>query len=195
MKGKFLLSVVALLLCVSFSGRNVAAQVAKPAAADVVTFDRYEIYGNFAYSGANQVQSSSALLGVNVGAQAKLKKWFGANVDFGDYFASASSNGLVKPNMTTFLAGPEVYIPADNLTGFFHVLFGGAHTGNAGVQPDISFAYAVGGGFEYALNKRFSARIAGDGIVSSFVQESPGQGFSPHARVNPRATIGVSYRF
>jgi len=194
-KGKFLLFVVALLLCVSFSGLEAAAQVAKPPAVDAVAFDRYEVYGAFAYSGANQVKSSSALLGVNVGVQAKLKKWFGANVDFGDYFASASSNGLVKPTMTTFLAGPEVYIPADNLTGFFHVLFGGAHTGNAGVQPDISFAYAVGGGFEYAINKHLSGRIAGDGIVSSFVQESPGQGFSPHARVNPRATIGVSYRF
>ena len=195
MKGKFLLSVVALLLCVSFPGLEAAAQVAKPPAADVVTFSRYEVYGAFAYSGANQVKSSSALLGVNVGAQAKLKKWFGANVDFGDYFASATSNGLVKPTMTTFLAGPEVYIPADNLTGFFHVLFGGAHTGNAGEKPDIAFAYAVGGGFEYALNKRFSARIAGDGIVSSFVQDPTNQGLSPHSRVNPRATIGVAYRF
>jgi opacity protein-like surface antigen len=194
-KGKFLLSVVALLLSASFSGRDAAAQVAKPAAADVTAFDRYEVYGAFAYSGANQVKSSSALLGFNIGAQAKLKKWFGANVDFGDYLASATSNGLVKPTMTTFLAGPEVYIPADNLTGFFHVLFGGAHTGNAGEKPDISFAYAVGGGFEYAFSKHLSGRMSGDGIVSSFVQDPTDQGLSPHSRVNPRATIGIGYRF
>jgi len=190
-KGKFLLSVAVFAFSASFAG----AQVAKPAAADATTFDRYEVYGAFAYSGANQVQSSSALVGVNIGAQAKLKKWFGGNVDFGDYFASISSNGLVKPTVTTFLAGPEVYVPADNLTGFFHVLFGGAHTGNAGEKPNISFAYAIGGGFEYAFSKKLAARISGDGIVSSFVQDPTNQGFSPHARVNPRATVGVAYRF
>src|ERR1700761_7374883 len=107
-----------------------AAQVAKPAATDAkYDFSRYEAYGAFAYSGADQVKSSSALLGVNVGVQAKLKRWFGANADFGDYFAQASSNGLVKPTVTTFMAGPEFYIPADNITGFLHVLFGGQHTG------------------------------------------------------------------
>jgi hypothetical protein len=53
----------------------------------------------------------------------------------------------------------------------------------------------VGGGFEYAFSKKLAARISGDGIVSSFVQDPTNQGFSPHARVNPRATIGVAYRF
>jgi hypothetical protein len=192
-KGKFLLSVVAVLLPVLFICEGVSAQVAKPAAADsAVAFSRYQVYAAFAYSGANQVKSSSALLGADVGVQAKLKRWFGANVDFGDY---TGSSGMVKPTVTTFLAGPEFYVSADNLTGFFHVLFGGAHTGNAGEKPDVSFAYAVGGGFEYAVSKRLSARVAGDGIVSSFVEDPTNQGFSPHARVNPRATVGVSYRF
>lgn len=193
MKGKFLLFVVAILLSASAASQVAAAQVAKPAAAETpATFYRYEGYVNFAYTGANQVKSSSALLGVNIGVQAKLRKWFGANVDFGDY---GGSTGLVKPNMTTFLAGPEFYIPSDKLTGFAHALFGGAHTGNAGQKPDVSFAYAIGGGFEYSITPRISARIAGDGIVSSFVFDPENQGFSPHARVNPRATIGVSYRF
>ena len=190
-KGKFLLSVLGVLLPVSM-----AAQVAKPVATDSkVDFSRYEAYAAFAYSGADQVKSASALLGVNVGVQAKLKRWFGANADFGDYFAQATANGLVKPTVTTLMAGPEFYIPADNITGFLHVLFGGEHTGNVGAKPDIAFAYAVGGGFDYALNKRFAIRLAGDGIRASTVLDPLNQGLSPHPHTNPRATIGVSYKF
>ncbi len=188
MKGKFLLSVVALLLPVSMMG-----QTAKPAAAP--DFSRYEAFGGFAYSSANQVKGSSALLGFNAGANAKLKKWFGGTVDFGDYLKTATSTTHASPTVTTFLAGPEVYIPADNLTGFFHVMFGGAHTGNVGAKPDISFAYAVGGGFEYNVSKRWAVRASGDGIVSSFVLDPTNEGFSPHSRVNPRATFGAAYHF
>ncbi len=188
MKGKFLLSVFALLL-----PAGLMAQVAKPAAANAAPdFQRYEVFGGFAYSGANQVKGSSALLGFSVGADAKLKKWFGGTVDFGEY---QSSTGVAKPVVTTLLAGPEVYIPADNLTGFFHVMFGGAHTGNVGAKPNIAFAYAVGGGFTYAVSKHWAVRASGDGIVSSFVLDPTNQGYSPHPHVNPRATFGAAYRF
>lgn len=188
MKGKFLLSFFAMVLPVS-----VVAQVAKPTAAvDPNAFQRYEVFAGAAYSGANQVKGSSALIGANVGVDAKLKRWFGGSADFGYY---TGSSGVAKPTVTTLLAGPEVYIPADNLTGFFHVLFGGAHTAGVGAKPDISFAYAVGGGFTYALSPRLAVRVAGDGIVSSFVLDPTNQGFSPHSHVNPRATLGVAYRF
>jgi hypothetical protein len=187
-KGKFLLSVFALVLPVSL-----AAQVAKPvAAADANTFQRYEVFAGAAYSSANQVKGSSALVGANVGVDAKLKKWFGGTADFGYY---TGSHGVATPTVTTFMAGPEFYIPADNLTGFVHVLFGGAHTAGVGAKPDISFAYAVGGGFSYAVSPRFAVRVAGDGIVSSFVLDPLNQGFSPHSRLNARATLGVAYRF
>ena len=188
MKGKFWLSVVALLVPVSLAG-----QVAAPASADsAVDFQRYEAYGTAAYSSANQAKGSSALIGVDVGADAKLRKWFGGAVDFGYY---GFSSGHVSPTVTTFLLGPEVYIPADNLTGFFHVLVGGAHTGGIGARPDVSFATAVGGGFEYARSKHWAIRISGDGIFSSFVEDPDNLGYSPHLRVNARATGGVGYHF
>ncbi len=189
MKGAFLLSVFALILPVS-----VAAQVvAKPTNADAVApLQRYEVYGGAAYSSANQVKGSSALIGYNVGADAKLKKWFGGAVDFGSY---GSSSGVAKPTVTTVLAGPEFYIPSDNLTGFLHVLFGGAHTGNVGATPNISFAYAIGGGFTYAVAKHWAVRVSGDGIASSFVLDPNKQGYSAHTHVNARATGGVAYRF
>ena len=191
MKGKFLLSVFAFVLPMSLAG-----QVAKPAAADAApAFNRYEVFAGVDYIGANQVKSSSALIGGNGGVSAKLVKWFGGTVDFGDYPASATSNGLVKPTVTTFMAGPEFYIPADNITGFFHVLMGGEHTGNVGSTPNIAFAYAVGGGFEYAVKKHWAVRISGDGVISSSVLDPDNQGFSPHRHVNARASAGVAYRF
>jgi len=189
-KGKFLLSVFAFLLPVALSG-----QVAKPAADDTVNaFSKYEIFAGVDYSGANQVLGASALIGGNVGAEIKLKKWFGGTVDFGDYGINATSTAHASPTITTVLAGPEFYIPADKLTGFLHVLIGGAHTGGVDAQPDISFAYAVGGGFEYVLTKRLSLRISGDDIVSSFIAPAtPGDSAHPHS--NARASAGVAYRF
>jgi opacity protein-like surface antigen len=191
-KGKFLLFVFALLLPVSLVG-----QVARPTtSADAVSaFQRYEVFGGYAYSSANQVKGSSALSGFNVGASAKLKPWFGGVVDFGEYRFGSSSSLSTIPNVTTVLAGPEFYLPADRLTGFLHVMLGGAHTGNAGAIPDVSFAYAVGGGASYKLNTHWDFRISGDGISSSFVQAPSNAGFTPHARWNPRATVGVGYRF
>lgn len=191
MKGKFLLSAFALLAPMSL-----VAQVTKPTTNDApAPFYRYEAFAGVDYMGANQVKSSSALIGGNGGVSAKLRKWFGATVDFGDYPTSATSHGLVKPTVTTFMAGPEFYIPADNLTGFFHVLMGGEHTGNANVKPDVSFAYGFGGGFEYMLKSRWALRISGDAILSASVQDQNDSGFSPHTKSDARASAGVAYHF
>jgi len=190
-KGKFLPFVFASLLPMSLAG-----QVVKPASTDTqVEFDRYEVFAGVDYSSANQVKSSSALIGGNVGVSAKLKKWFGGSADFGDYGVAATSNGLVKPTVTTFLIGPEFYIPSDSITGFLHVLVGGAHTGGVGARPDISFATAFGGGFEYKFSRHWAARVSGDSILSSFVLDPDNQGFSAHLRANARASGGVAYHF
>lgn len=192
MKGSFLLAAFALILPVS-----AAAQVAKPVATDVPDkLLRYEVFAGADYSGDNQVKSASALIGFNVGASAKLVKWFGGTVDFGDYLAQATNKGLVKPTITTFLAGPEFYIPADNLTGFVHVLMGGAHTGGVTGTPDVSFAFGGGGGFEYAFSKNLALRVEGDVIRSNFQMETEGEtNFSPHPHANARASAGVAWHF
>lgn len=191
MKCKFLLSIAAVLIPMSLPA-VLSAQVASIPADAIPTLERYEVYAGFAYSGANQVKGSSALYGFNIGGEAKLKKWFGANVDFGQY---QSSTGVAKPTVTTFLAGPEFYIPSGNLTGIGHVLFGGSHTGNVGATPDIAFTYAVGGGFEYKVGRRFSVRVTGDDILAATVIDPTNQGYSQHTHANPRASFGIAYRF
>lgn len=192
MKGKFWLSLVAMALPVALGGQTVLAQVVKPVADTAPALQRYEVYAGAAYSSANQVKGSSALVGFNIGADAKLKKWFGGVVDYGYY---SGSSGVAKPTVTTFLAGPEFSIPSDSLTGFFHVMFGGAHTNYPGEVPDVSFAYAVGGGFSYKVKEHWAVRLSGDAIISSFVLDPNKQGFSPHARSNGRAVAGLAYRF
>ena len=179
-----------------FLPMTLLGQVAKPTTDAPPPLSKYEVFAGVDYSSANQVKGSSPLIGFNVGASAKLIKWFGGTVDFGDYLTNATSTTHAYPNQTTFLAGPEFYIPADSLTGFVHVLLGGAHTGGiTGGKPDVSFAYGVGGGFEYAFNKKLSLRISGDDIVSSYVEDPNNLGFSPHSRANARATAGIGYHF
>jgi hypothetical protein len=187
-KGKFFLSVLALFLPVSLS-----AQVTTPTAADTSSaLSRYEVFADADYMGANQVQSSSALIGFDVGGSAKLAKWFGGTVDFGQY---SYGHGLAKPTTDTFLAGPEFYIPSESLTGFFHVLFGGEHTGNASIKPDVSYAYAFGGGVEWAFKKHLSLRLAGDAILSATTQDINNLSYSPHTHSDARASGGIAYHF
>lgn len=191
MKGKFLLSALAFCLPISLAG-----QVTRPATTDTQPeFYRYEVFAGVDYSSANQVLGSSALIGGNVGASAKLKKWFGGVADFGQYGTAATSHSHANPTVTNFLAGPEFYISAEPITGFLHVLMGGAHTGGVGAKPDVSFAYGFGGGFEYTISRHWAVRVSGDDILSSFVQDPDNLGYSPHTRANARASGGVSYRF
>jgi hypothetical protein len=188
-KGKFFLSVLALFLPVSL-----AAQVKPTTPADTSSgLSRYEIFAGADYISANQVKSSSALIGFNAGGSAKLAKWFGGVVDFGDY--PASHGALVAPTVTTFLAGPEFYIPSGSLTGFVHVMFGGEHTSNASVKPDVAYAYAFGGGVEWAFAKKLSLRLSGDAILAATVQDQDNLGYSPHTRTNGRASAGIAYHF
>jgi hypothetical protein len=184
-KGKFLLFAIAMSLPLC-----ALAQDSKPAAAPA--FQRYDIFAGGDYSSANQVKGSSALKGFNVGGDAKLKPWFGVTADYGQYMDSTT---LVKPTMTTFLAGPSVYLPSEKLIGSFHVMFGGAHTANVSAVPDVSFAVAIGGGFEYAVHRNWYLHVSGDGILSSFVLDPNHLSYSPNLRVNPRASLGIAYHF
>ncbi len=152
----------------------------------------FDLFGGVAYSSANQVKSASSLIGGAVALDGKVKPWFGGTVDFGYY---GYGYGLVKPTMYTMLAGPSVFLNQDKFEGFFHVLFGLAHTGGVGATPNLAFAYAIGGGMQYDIRKKLAVRLSGDGIFSAFAIDPNHLGYSQNMRVNPRATIGVAYHF
>jgi hypothetical protein len=87
------------------------------------------------------------------------------------------------------------------LDGFFRVLIGGVHTGGERATPKVSFAGGVGVGMDYKLTKRFSLRVSGDDIASSFAANanspicSSGGDCSAHMNRNSRAALGVVYKF
>jgi len=81
----------------------------------------------------------------------------------------------------TFLFGPNIALRGERFTPFAHALFGAAHTSESvsldGVSfpvlppplpsisvglSDTSFAFALGGGVDVGLSRRFAWRIGGD---------------------------------
>ncbi len=154
--------------------------------------NHFDLSGSFAFSSANQVKSSSSLIGGAVALDLKLKPWFGGTVDGGYY---GMSHGLVHPTMYTMLAGPAFFLNQDRYEVFVHALFGLAHTGNVSATPNLAYAYAIGGGMQYDLTKRIAIRASGDGIFSAFALDPNNLGYSQNMRVNPRATVGVAWHF
>jgi len=202
LKRKLLLSILAMvpaaLMPLALSG-----QVA-PAANSGVT-DRpevsykYAVYAGYAYTSLNQVnQSRYGLQGFNVGVTRDWAKYFGTTAE-GSYFKYATSTGNPgTPSVDTVLFGPVVHAPLfGKYSLFVDVLVGGEHTGGEGMTPKLSFAGGVGGGMEYKVKPRFSLRVGGERIGSSFSlnNNTPGLAYSPHLHWNARATVGVVYRF
>jgi hypothetical protein len=156
-------------------------------------------YAGMGYTSLNQVnQSRYGLVGFNLAYTRDFGRFFGLTADGAYYPGSFRSGNPGNPKVWLMLAGPELHAPLfSNLNGFFRGFLGAAHTGGTGQTPDVSFAGGPGGGLEYALNPRFRIRAAGDYIASSFsvTNNTPQLAYSPHLRWNPRASVGVIYRF
>jgi hypothetical protein len=159
----------------------------------------YRVYAGFAYTSLNQVnQSRYGLIGVDIQASRQWGRYFSLVAD-GAYFPTSYSTGNPgTPTVDMLLGGPELHAPLyGKVSGFFHGLLGGEHTGGEGMTPRVSFAGGLGAGLEYVMSPRMAIRAGGDDILSSFslTNNSTQLGYSPHMRANARATIGIAYRF
>ncbi len=200
MKHLSLVFVASLVLSCAALGQSSSSSQTSPSTSSAAStlpeapkpVEHFDLYLGPAFSSANQVKSSSSLIGVTVALDGKVKPWFGGTVDYGYY---GLGYGLVKPTMTTILGGPAVFLNQDKYEGFFHALFGLAHTGGVGATPNLAFAFAVGGGMQYDIRKNLAIRLAGDGIFSAFAIDPNHLGYSQNMRVNPRATGGIAYHF
>jgi hypothetical protein len=156
-------------------------------------------YAGIGYTSLNQVnQSRYGLTGFNLAYTRDFGRFFGVTVDGAYYPGSFQSGNPGDPKVWLMLAGPELHAPLfSKINGFFRGFLGAAHTGGTGQTPDVSFAGGPGGGLEYVLNPRFRIRASGDYIGSSFsvTNNTPQLAYSPHLRWNPRAGVGVVYRF
>jgi hypothetical protein len=175
----------------------------KAAAEGDETVYKNEVYGGYAYTSLNQVNlSRSGLQGGELSYTRDFGRYFGLTADGAFYkypFANPEvTNSTLTPSVDMVLFGPELHaVLYEKTTGFFHALLGGEHVGGTGQTPNISFAGGVGGGVEYKLLSRISARASGDVILQSFsvTGNSAALGYSPHRSENARATIGVVYHF
>ncbi len=199
-----LLTVLFVLVPAAFLPLAVAGQVSSSggrgsADRDETADYKYEAFVGFGYTSLNQVNlSRSGLMGVNASLTRDWGKYFGVTAD-GEYnkYAYVSGNPG-KPVVDTVLFGPVIHATLyGKYGGFVHVLIGGEHTGGEGQTPNISFAGGFGGGMEYKMTPRFSVRVSGDDIGASFslTNNTAQLGYSPHRTWNPRAAIGVVYRF
>ena len=163
---------------------------------------KYELYAGFAYTSLNQVNLSRyGLWGGKAMVMRDWGKYFGL-MGTVDYYrkpiSSRQPSNPGDPSVYSFLIGPEVHaVIYENVSGLLFAELGGEHTGGESMTPVISFAGGFGGGMSYRLNNRFAIRIVGDRLAGSFSLSgnTPQLGYSTHRTWNPRATIGVVYRF
>jgi hypothetical protein len=92
---------------------------------------------------------------------------FGLVADAGVEHTGTVGNADFGLTLTTLTAGPRFTFPAHRVQIFGQALFGLAHgsgsefpQGNTLVPSANSFAYDLGGAADYAINSRFSFRVA-----------------------------------
>jgi hypothetical protein len=213
LKRKLLLAILAMILAVfmplAATSQIIHARHREAPAEKPVAAHKYEIFAGYGYTSLNQVdQSRYGLQGVNVSVTRDWGRFFGLTADGAYYKYPLHVGGVVNsgnpgdPLVDAFLMGPVLHAPLfGRIDGFFHVLLGGEHTGGENATPDISFAGGYGGGLDYRLIKRFSLRLAGDDIKSSFVANAnssacgTGSNCSAHMHGNSRAEFGFVYKF
>ena len=174
---------------------------AAPAARQAPVY-KYEAYAGFAYTSLDQVNLSRyGLIGGKLSLTRDFGKYFGVR-GTGDYYrqpiSSRSPGNPGDPSVYSFLVGPEIHANLyEKLSGELFGEVGGEHTGGEGMIPDTSFAGGFGGGLTYWLTDRVAIRIDGDRVAGSFSlnNNTPQLGNSTHRTWNPRATIGVVFRF
>ena len=205
MKRTFLISILAvvpaMLLPLAASSQIIPGR--KSAAEVDETVYKNHVYGGYAYTSLNQVNlSRSGLQGGELAITRDFGKYFGVTADGAFYkypFATPEvTNSTLTPSVDMVLFGPELHAELySKVNGFVHLLLGGEHVGGTGQTPNISFAGGGGGGLEYKLTSRISARASGDVILQSFsvTGNSAQLGYSPHETRNARASIGAVYHF
>jgi opacity protein-like surface antigen len=136
------------------------------------------VVGTATRNGAN-------LNGFNVEATYNLQRSFGIVVDFGGAFGTYTytvnaegllSNQPVRTNLYTFLTGPQFYLRRDRYTLFGRGMIGVGKlkqsvfvVGQKFSTADTSFAAGFGGGMDWRLSDKLSARLfQADYILTRF---------------------------
>ena len=85
-----------------------------------------------------------------------------------------------------YLFGPRVSFPVGRIRPFAEALFGVARVHGGEINPDTSFAIAVGGGLDYKIIKPIAWRFQGDYVQTRFFSATQN---------NVRISTGIVLRF
>lgn len=212
LKSKLLFSTLAIIsaafMPLAATSQLIHSRHAEKAPEKPVAAHKYEIFAGYGYTSLNQVyQARYGIQGVNASVTRDWGRFFGLTADAGYYkyalkFGGSSSGNPGSPSVETFLMGPVIHAPLfGRIDGYARVLLGGAHTGGENAYPNISFAGGYGVGIDYRMTQRFSLRMGGDDIRSSFVANAnssvcgTGSNCTPNIHGNSRAEFGVVYKF
>jgi hypothetical protein len=193
----------ALFLPLAATSQIIHSRHAEKAPEKPVASHKYEIFAGYSYTSLNQVyQSRYGLQGVNVSVTRDWGRFFGLTADGAYYKYALKSGNPGTPSVETFLMGPVLHAPLfGRIDGYVRVLLGGAHTGGENATPNISFAGGYGGGIDYRLTHKFSLRLGGDDIQSSFLANAnssvcgTGSNCTANKHGNSRADFGIVYKF
>jgi len=128
---------------------------------------RFEITGTYAYVHTNNPPGKCGCFPMNGGDGSifyHLRGTLGVVADFGSFHAGDVNSTGSNLNLTSYLFGPQVRVPAGRrMAPFGHVLFGGTHASGLGYgtgdDPANGFAFAPGGGLDLSLNRVVSIRV------------------------------------
>jgi hypothetical protein len=195
-----LAAVAAIVMPLAAAGQ--VASESGPATRSTPSF-KYEVYAGFAYTSLNQVtRSRYGLMGGQLSVTRNWGRYSGLRSSV-DYYRPPLNNSSYgnpgDPSVYSVLAGPELHMEKilGNVGGLAFAELGVEHTGGENMSPDTSFAAGFGGGLTYNLSRRLAIEVTGDSVAGSFspINNTPENAYSGHVSWNPRATIGVVYRF
>ena len=135
---------------------------------------QFDIFGGYSYLHVPGANTN----GWEAQATGNLSEYIGVTADFDGHYGNGGHD-------YNFLFGPTLSYRTDKLTPFAHVLFGGSHAGAAGFS-DTSFAWALGGGVDWNLEKRLAIRLGQFDYLPTY--------FGSTTQNNFRYSAGVVFR-
>jgi hypothetical protein len=143
---------------------------------------KYELFGGYSWLHNSNLQSNPDFNGWEASAQYNVNHWFGIKADFSGHYQffheklGSFSVFRVQTNEYDYLFGPQLSFRRKRGTLFAHGLIGATHqyghfnrdfslpppfdAGNSFHFSNNSFAFAIGGGGDWNLSKRFAWRVA-----------------------------------
>lgn len=139
---------------------------------------QFDIFGGYSYLHVPGANTN----GWEAQATGNLSEYIGVTADFDGHYRSVF---VVGGHDYNFLFGPTLSYRTDKVTAFAHVLIGGSHAGGTGFSS-TAFAWAIGGGVDWNLQKRLAIRLGQFDYLATH--------FASTTQNNFRYSAGVVFR-